>query len=234
MDYQQIKSFTHPWFSICSLSMLWVILSLSPWVHLSTPATYGMFLLMTGPEGVWARATCWSKMSLALSSSWSNMASRVGYLCWKSLWMRGRSIREPIISSSWWDREGRGEGEGGGEAVKGRKVESGREGMGKYNEQEMNRKIRSYAKTNYCMCLWRVSSLWKQNHIHDSHQRLDRQCIRGAAQCLQSSLWKPCSLREIPAERQLSLSHLVGVISVSYRLHNISALHHPIWVVVNI
>jgi len=42
-------------------------------------------------------------------------------------------------------REG-GEWEGG-------KVESGREGVGKYNEQEMNSKIRSYEKTNYCICL---------------------------------------------------------------------------------
>jgi len=26
----------------------------------------------------------------------------MGYLCWKSWWISGRSIKEPIISSSWW------------------------------------------------------------------------------------------------------------------------------------
>lgn len=76
--------------------------------------------------------------------------------------MRGRSIREPIISSSWWDRGGRGEGEGEGKGSgerEGRWRVGGREGAeweggeGKYNEQEMKKKIRSYAKTNYCMCL---------------------------------------------------------------------------------
>ena len=90
----------YPQLMALSFSMFCPILSLSSWAHLRAPATGGMFLLITGPEGERAANICWSKIILAWSSSWLYMASRIGYLYWKSLWIRGRSSRGPIISRS--------------------------------------------------------------------------------------------------------------------------------------